>query len=81
VSSVKQVSSVGSTHARAPPMFMRSGVQCNAGFMRSLLTQCGDDRCMGGFCNSMAYYSIAYMAYNSIAQHSIAWCAVGAGVG
>jgi hypothetical protein len=23
---------------------------------------------MGGFCNSMAYYSIAYMAYNSIAQ-------------
>jgi hypothetical protein len=34
VSSVKQVSSVGSTHTRAPPKIMR---QCNAGFMRSLL--------------------------------------------
>jgi hypothetical protein len=74
-SSVKQVSSVGSTHARAPPKIMR---QRNAGFMRSLLYTMWRRSRYGGSCNSMAYYSIAYMAYNSIAQHSIAWCAVGA---
>jgi hypothetical protein len=68
VSSVKQVSSVGSTHTRAPPKIMR---ERNAGFMRSLLYTMWRRSRHGGFCNSMAYYSIAYMAYNSIAQHSM----------